>query len=458
MPTYRPRMAASLVVPVMGTRAERIEQAASSEAIQLLVNPKRIRISRNDHNHADECEVTLDWTELGVDPRMLDHGVLAAYIENADDSGIWNAGRHNCRFIGIIEHIDRSGDLDSPMQVSLKALDYTKLFLSAKPFGSSGIPDYSQTLQDAWRRVCEQTPGAEILADRLVLDIGIGETTVTTLGAAVAERFRKLGKVPTHPDTDAWAVWQQCVGMLGLISYIDLDECYVTTATNLYTEGDAPRLVWGRNITSLKESRASQVAGKGIGLTSFDPLTGTTLEAYYPPIGDPRINRKRAKATKVNEAALRKAEDREYLSFPGVSQQDVLEKIAQRVWEERSRQELEGSARTVEMWTERVNSKKQFDLLDLRAGDSVRIEFDPQDKQILTRLPTRGAQLRFLTQRGYSDDTAKLIVANIDEFARLEPTFLTKDVSIELEVDGDGGSFGIEINFINRIQVSGDTE
>src|SRR5690606_25269097 len=154
---------------------------------------------------------------------------------------------------------------------------------------SSGVPDYSQRLDDAWKRIVSQTPGAQALADRLVLE---GISDFPQLGKAVAARFRRLGKVPTRPDTDAWAGWQQCVGMLGLVSYVDRQNVIVTTATNLYTSENPPRLIWGRNILSIEEERDAALASKGVGITSFDPLTGTTLEALWPPVGDKRVKRK----------------------------------------------------------------------------------------------------------------------------------------------------------------------
>lgn len=452
---YRPRMAAELTIPVLGTRAQRIRQAASSDTVSLDVQVRRARWCANDFNHADELELELDWTEAGIDPRMLDDGTVALFLGSADQFGQWGPTVDNCRFIGTIDEVERESDGDSVPIVSIRATDFTTLFLKAKPFGSSGIPDLGMTLDEAWRLIVSQTPGAEILAARLFRSPDI--TSWPTLSKAVPSRFKKLGKVQTKPETDAWAVWQQCVGMLGLISWIDRDRCIVSTATNYYTKADPPRLVWGKNLRSLRETRNVRIAGNGVGLTSFDPTTNTVLEAVYPPDGDERIKRKRTKAKKVKQhaQATADAEKREWFSLPEVGTQEMLEEVAKRVYEERSRQELEGSASTSEMFVETV-SGLHFDLLTLHAGDNLRVEFDDSDLHWIAKLPSVIARLKALKLRGYAPDAAELIAKNLEQITQLGAVFYVKSVTGELEFREHGGHFNIDVDFVNRILITGD--
>jgi len=445
-------MAATLTVPILGTRAERINQVASSEAINLVVRPKSVRIESNDHNHADSATLVADWTEVGVDPRMLDNAVVQIFIDNADDQGNWEPSRENCRFIGLAKDVGAERESDNPAEVTFDCVDYTSLFLRAKPFGSSGIPKYSQTLDDAWRTICSQTPGASVLADRITLE---GLVTFPELGKAVSERFKKFARVPTHPDTDAWAVWQQCVGMLGLISYIRGDECVVTTATNYYTEKDSPLLMWGKNIERWGEMRHSELVAKGVGVTSFDPLLGTTLDAFWPPVGDQTIKHKRYSGKKkLSTEQIRAREERDLFAFAGITNVEALLDVARRVYEERSRQELEGHVTTQEMEIT-TESGASFDLLGLKAGDSVKVMVDPKERQLLAALPTDGARIRYLTGRGYSNDAAQLITKNMKEFAQLESKFLVKSSTLDFEISDDDGNFSVEFEYINRIQIDG---
>lgn len=448
---YRPRVAADLDVPVLGTREQRIQQEKSDEVIRVPMPVRSAKWDSNDFNHADTCSLTVDWNDTALDPRMLDDAVLRLYIGEADDYGRFQPSAANCRFIGHLRNPERSNDSDGPSLLTLDAIDYTGLFLLAKPFGSSGIPEYSLNLEQAWRKICSQVPGADILADRLLL---IGLETPPLLSTAVASRFANLGKVPTHPKTDAWAVWQQCVGMLGLISWIDKDYCIVSTATNYYTEQNPPRLIWGKNIRKLSEGRQTIQAGSGIGVTSFDPIAGKTIEALWPPEGDSRVQKKRIKATKKSQtaAAERDNEKREYFEYWGVTDPDVLLKIAERIYEERSRQEFAGEATTHEMRVGRADGSN-FDLLLLKAGDSIRVEFDEGGRHFLSTLPNDGARVRYLTNRGYDPSIALLLARNISTFNNFSPTFYTTRVQTEIEEDEDSISFSVTVNYVNRIQI-----
>lgn len=455
MTTYRPRMTALLTVPTAGKRAEKISgEEIENRGIAIPLKVRSAEHERNDHNHADSCRVQVDWKNAGIDPRLIRNATVSFYLDNADSFGNWEPKRRNCRFIGLVNECQRTLSSDDPHMVSLSALDYTTLFLKAKPFGTSGIPDFSQTLDDAWRRIVSQTPGADVLSDRLVLR---GLNSFPKLGDAVAKRFKKLGKVPVKQNTDAWAVWQQCVGMLGLISFMDLDECVVTTSTALYTGGDPPKLIWGKTIKTMTETRDPTTFDKGIGLSSFDPDTGSLIEARFPPQRDKRVRRKRVKAHKVDEASpeTRLVDSYDFFAFPGVTNKAKLLEIAQRAYEERSRQELQGTLTTHEMRT-LTEDNRPFDLMNLRAGENVKIAINEDERAILAGLPTEGARIRRLELQGYSSEAAQVISQNMNDLALLNQQFFVKRVMTRMSTETEGGDFMIEITYANRILVGGD--
>ncbi len=439
MPLYRPRARAILRTP------------AGGDVRTFPVRVRRAQLESNDHNHADTLKLSAEWRDAGVDPRLLGNATVDFYLGDASDAGRWQPTRRDLRFVGIATRVARTARESEGFSVEIEFHDFTRLFLKAKPFGTSGIPDYSQTLDDAWRRIVSQTPGAAVLASRLRRQ---GFDTWPTLGTAVAARFAKIGKVPTKPNTDAWAVWQQCVGMMGLISYVKLDEVIVTTSTDYYTAKDPPRLVWGRNILSMAESRDADRANRGVGITSFEPLSGTTLEALWPPVGDEHVRHKQVGAKKAgDESALRQAEERDYFAYPEVTNPDALLEIAKRVYEERSRQELEGSLHTAEMRVATLGGS-DFDLLALAAGDVLRVEFEQREREQLASLGGMQARVDYLVARGYSESTAEVIAASADDFGQLDPNFFTKRVTTTFEADDSDGKFEIEVNYCNRIAIA----
>lgn len=453
-------------MPSLGDRQARLREEEDDSVTTLALNPTKFSFERNDHNAADTLHVTIPLKDAGLDVRLLQNAVGVFYLANADEQGRWQPDPKNARFAGILTKPTRSMPEEDSRTFEMEFLDYTTLFLEAKPFGTSGIPKFSMSLAEAWRTVVSQTPGAEVLADRLVFR-GLAAPG-PVLGTAVAKRFSKLGRVPTKPRTDAWAVWQQCVGMMGLISFIELDTCVVTTTDAYYTNKTPPRLIMGLNVRSMTEHR-TPFFRKGIGLTSFNPATGETVEALWPPLGDPSIQKKTIKAKKVKATAksstpksdpavtARNNEDREYFTYEATSDPALLTAIAKRVYEERSRQEVEGTISTCEMQVEAVNGT-DFDLLTLGSGDNVRIELAQADKSMLMSMKLEGQTTEqmasYLVAKGYDHDVALLMAKNVAQLFTLNPVFHVKKVATS--ADGDAGEYAAEITYCNRILISGD--
>jgi hypothetical protein len=457
MTIYRPNMLVQLDVPYLGTAAERNRQEEAKDTIVVRVPAREFVIENNSFQHADSCKIVIDWKDTTLDTRMLDDAVITVFFDDADDFGRWKPTADNTVFIGHLRNPERILEEGQPGTLTLDCIDYTGLFLAAKPFGSSGVPEYSDTLEGAWRRICSQTPGAKILADNLVT-LGTDVTLNTKLGSAVASRFAQLSKVPTHPDTDAWAVWLQCVGMLGLISFIDQDVCVVTSSTNYYTERDPPLFIWGENLTRLSESRMNIDVKGGVGMVSFDPLTGKTLEAFYPPIGDPRAQRKLTAAKKKKQVAVtelsQERDKRHIFTMWGVTDPGMLLTIAERVWHQISRQELQGKLETPHLRLKTARGR-DFNLMNLKAGDDIRVKFADNLRDHILEQPSENARIAYLVERGYPVDTATLLAKNAAAFKALGDTFYVDSVRKSFTLDEDGGGdFKIEVTFINKIEVS----
>ena len=460
---WSPRVVAELTVPLVGSKVDRIAQSKTDSVVTLPLRVNQMRMVRNDHNHADELELSAEWEDAGIDPRLLGSASVRLWIGDAGDRNDWQPTDENLRFAGVLTKVGRVAK-EEGFSVSLRALDYTQLFLENKPYHPDGAPDYSMTLSQLWTHVCDYTgplledgtisSTVSSLRDRLVF---IGGASDRTIGDAVSARFHD-GAIPYDPNHDSWAVWQQCVGMLGLISFIYLDTCIVTTATDYYSAKNPPVLVWGKNLASLTEQRNVGFGGKGVAVQSFDTLTGTTIEALYPPQGDDRVKKKWA-TSKVSKKPAKHppAEQRDYFPIPNVTNQAVLEDIAKRIWEERSRQELEGTAVTYEMALETEDGSAR-DLLTLGAGEVIRVQFDQAHLASIAQMSDLGARIAYLQAQGYSYDVALLLSTNLAEVARLDATFFTRSVAVTLEATEDGGNFEVEIQFINRIQIGGDAK
>lgn len=459
----RPRMLARIYVPNVGSPSDRVQQENVDDVTELAVRVHRARWECNNHLEADEVELDGTYDDLGIDPRFLRSAEVYFHLGH-DATGNFTPTVDNLRFVGIATDVERHLSESSGMGVRIRALDYTTLFLTAKHFPPDGVPDYSQTLPDAWSRICDHTGYVDFETKSVVSTVQrlrdridfVGVDPGIVIGTAVSSRLRKLGKLQVPHDASAWTVWQTAVGSLGLISFIRGDRCIVTTATDYYTGDDPPRFIWGRNVLELRERRDVQaVSGKNVGIFSLNPLTGQVVEAYWPPLEDVK-KQKRLGASALGPSIAVRAQDYEIFPCPmPITEPSVLEEFAHRVWEERTRQELAGTMHVREMFADTL-SGKSFDLLALGSGDRIRVEIARAALTLVQRIPSISGRIEAMKSLGYSDDMAKFVVKNLDAITRVTPEFQVHRTETTLDVtDPDSGSYDMVVEYVNRIETSG---
>ncbi len=462
MPIYRPRMAAKLLVPTD------LGRAGEGSGLEFPIRPRSATLTVNDHNHADELELECQWSDLGLDPRWARSASVEFHMGEADERGDFapdsKAGSKTLRFMGIADKIERKADDGGGQIARMTFRDFTALFLAMKPFPTKGLPSFADNLKSAWERICDhvgyRTEDGGIISNvsqlRGRLEFRGGVDAERPLGESVASRFRRLATVPAKDKSDAWAIWQQCVGMLGLVSYIDRDRCVVTTSTDLFASNpeEAPKLVWGSNILEMSETAIAPRDSKGIGLSSYDPLTGKTIEATYAPPSEVKVPRVRANRKHATGTIAEPTEDLEWFEYHGVTDPSRLEEIAKRVFLERSQQELEGTLMTSEMRVGRAgNARASIDLLTLRAGDSIRVEIDPLDVSGVLSIAGVDDRTRYLIDRGYNPSAAAILARNAKRLMEFGRTFKVRSARIHLAADGDAGEFSVHVEYMNQIRL-----
>lgn len=470
MTVQRPRAFVKLFVPNVGTAQERTQQEQIDDVTQLIVRPRRVELFVNNHNEADEATIEGTYDDMGVDPRFMRNGELYVYMDDTED-GILRPAADNLRFVGICVEVKRVLGLDEK-SVHIKAQDYTCLFLNHKGgYPPDGVPTYQDTLITAWQRVCDHTGYFDLETKSVVSTVQrlrdridfVGVDGSLTIGSSVSSRLAKLGRFDPHGTVDAWAIWQTAVGSLGLISFIRGDRCIVTTATDFYTGDAPPRLIWGFNVDHIEENRdQNALSAKNVGILSHNPLTHQTMESFYPPLADvtPKgKGKKKIGASALGPGVVVRSEDYEVFDCPmPITDQATLDRFTQRVWEERSRQELKGTVRTAYIEVPRLSSSgtNPYSLLTLQAGDRIRVEIDRDALTTIQRLPSIQARVQALIVGGYSDTMAEFIAKNLNDIVNVSPEMQVHSVRVVLEVSGLGaGNFNFEIQYLNRIEVSG---
>jgi len=295
---WRVRCHAVLTVPVVGSSSEVDRKNHGANTVQLPIRVLSFELERNDHFTADSLHLSAEWRDANLDPRFLKNATVQFWAGVADDDGNWTPNGDNLRFVGIMKHCSRKL-VEGGMRLEFEFHDYTTLFLAQKPYASNGIPHFNATLKDAWSRICDHVGHWDIESGKMVSNVeqlrgslvsAIGDATLDRIiGEGVPQRIRDFGRLPVRHGDSAWDVWTRCCFCLGLITYIDLDRVVVTDSTELFAIGNAPVLMFGRNILEADEVVDTNVSNKGVGLVSYDVMTGRTIEAYYPQPGDVRI-------------------------------------------------------------------------------------------------------------------------------------------------------------------------
>lgn len=463
MAYWYPRCHVHARVPVMGTTSERYGQSTERTLIDFDFNVIKAQVTKNDFNQADEATIDINYNQAPFDPRLLSNLILYVYMANAPGTAKWQPLPSDLRFVGVGSMIERTLD-DEKKTVSVKALDYTTLFLAMKPYPqATGTPKFSQTLRQAWATICDHVGFYDFTTSEgkltsSVTDLrtnikGIPDDSVLdrTIGESVLSRIAKFGQVQIPHEADGWAAWHACVDPLGLLTWIDADTCFVARAPDYYSGKNPAVFQYGSNVRMVNESRdISSLNGKGIHTTAFDPLTGKTIESFFPRRDDPRVVKKRLSASKKQGSpGLAPVTDYEHQTYPYHCTQESLDDVAQRVWEERSRQELEGRLSTSKMTVKAKDGKTDIDILSLKHGDQIAVQLDQLALDEMRKLPTTFARSYYLLQRGFSPSVAALIASDQGYLQNLLATFVVKEVTIDYDASAE--HFETEVSFCSRI-------
>lgn len=418
--------------------------------------------TKNHHLAADELVVTVPWMEAGVDPRQIKNARGAFWLWD-DASQKFDEDTH-LRFTGICKKAQRKLGSDG-WEVELQFQDYTSLFLNMRPFPSDGIPEWTDTVPQAWQKICDNVGyrnretgkiKSSVEALRYAMVVRPPEIASRTMGDSVSQRFHAISKPTPKPRSDAWAVWQWLCASIGLVSYIDRNELIVTTTNEHYVEENAPRLMYGHNILTFEETADVHVSQKGILGKAFDPLTGRLLESAFPPPDDPRIKKSRAvvkRAAKdgrdvsLNEASA----EYEEFNFPEITTQDGLDARVREAFEEFSKQELKGKIGTAEMFLYGRDGSR-IEVAELRAGDCIYLGMDERVRDLKKFSMSESERIEYIMRTcGYIREVAELVSRNIHNRALAEPTFHIETIEVEYSL----GKFNVDITYHNKVYLTG---
>lgn len=458
--------------------------AKLAKVTELNILAKSIRVNINDYSHADTFEAELDYKSFPFDPRLIRSCGITVHIE--DMKRLYNDSEQMVRITPTEDKFDEKGKLlskgnavfigfaddssitfdDTSRTVKLEGRDFTSLFLDRTyPFGTINLEKrVDEVIQEIIDALPENNNKKIKIINKVFLETGV---QLPILSSFFGEKDKHSGKKNVRKDESFWEAIQDICSRAGLICYMELDKLIISKPRVLFEKTKTTYFVYGKNLKSLDFKRklgrrknfnivvrSLSIEGKSV-LQAQIPAEATA--AWSNAVGIPN---KEVKQEKIGADGKPVEEENAapapYMAFSvkNVVDKDHLITVAQEIYEEISRQEIEGnlSTRDMETWNFNAENKKVvegcFDLLKLRVGNPISVEIDSSDMQVLSRMSDVDQRRNFLIRQCYDQTAAELIAKNL---ARISTPFYVKAVEYSMSIDS---GFDMKVEFINFIETA----
>lgn len=423
--------------------------------------PKEVSVTINDYTEADKFTATLDYRDFPFDPRSIRAMGVTIFIQDMkalyennqkiNITGVSNQAESNIIFLGFAD--EESIQLnDRNRTVQFSGRDFTSLLLD-QPYFETPIL-MTEPLDVLIQGLLNKLPATA----KIKVENRTGEKLPTL--AQFAPSFSDTSGVRnTRKDENYWDVIQDLASKAGLIAYIELDKLIITKPRALYSVEQAKQFIYGKNLSSLNFNRKlGRQKGFNVAVRSLNLKTKDVLEVKIPEEASSEwassigIPIKRIQNVKIGVDGNKAEEDAPFISFlvPDIINRPQLIKIGENVFEELSRQQIEGSLETKEMVVTygTASNPLEFDITKLRNGTPLLIEIaDERQLANLRREKSVSQRAKALIDLGYDRQLAQVMAIALGKF---NPVFYTKAAEFRLS-QNDG--FSCSIEFVNFIEL-----
>lgn len=412
--------------------------AGTSDSYQIAAVPLEVEVLRNDHRTPDTATVTLDLRDFPFDARAFRSCRVKVMLGDvgAPDGAL---SEDDGQFIGFVDtpRVTRSEDGD---RVVLECRDYTGCFLDHR--WTAGAIAIDRPLHEVVEAIVAEVPGTDDLPNgQIGYSAGVRDVVLSDL----------LGRRAwcPQPKDDAWTILCDMLGRAGLIPVFVVDYLYILTPADFGVDRLTSQttltpvtctLAYGRDVRTLgyvrrfKEARTVQVE-----VRAYDEATRKTTTARYPVA--PIVTKKRISTQgKVTEDAAPILPY--YVS--GAYTTAALTDLAQRVYQEAARQEIEVTAETSEL-----RDADGVSLPTVGNGARLTIDITAHITTDIAGLSTAEAVARLTTgTRALPLDVATAFVASVQAANYLAVQFYVKEARHKWSRD-DGYSLSMTaINYV----------
>lgn len=417
---------------------------------------RRLSVHINDYTTADTFDAEIDYKQFPFDPRCI--RACGVTIHLADTKKVFRAdnklnliepSEENTIFQGFVD--EESIEFDEEKRtVRFEGRDFTSLLVDAKYLEGKPIP-LTTPLDVLLEDLLSQLKSTE----QIKLDNRTGKE-LPTIGQ-FAPDFGALGSSKnTTKDDNYWSIIQDLVARAGLIAFIELDKLVISTPRILYDERNAKIFVYGHNVRNLRYKRKlGRHKGFNVRVRYMDIAAKQVLTATIPEEGTQSwsdttgIPLKRVQVPVIKpDGTLDQPKDAPIITFrvANVKNKQHLVEIGEKIFEEMSRQQIEGDFETRDMET--IDKEKNiFDLTKLRVATPISITINQGDLQGISRLSSPSDREKFLIARGYDSRVARAFAETMGKFKQI---FYTKSATFTLDAER---GFSLKVDFLNFINL-----
>lgn len=429
---------------------------------------RNVTVERNDYSEADTVKLNFDYKAFPFDPRCIRACGISVFMENVkkvfdgngiqvkivpNDLPIGNKGANKV-FVGFADEASITFDEDT-RSVSFEGRDFTGLLIDTKRINTDPIP-LSKPLDEIIKDLLKEQKTTEAIevVNRTGSALPIVAKLASDLNPVTAVKNQK--RKETY-----WEIIQGLLADIGLLGFIEIDKFIISKPQNIYEKKKLKQFLYGGNIKQLNFKRKlGRAKNFNVKVVSLNPLTKTVekalipKEATTPGIAGPEItipqldkDGKKIEPPKVAD----------YVTFPvpNIVNKEQLIKIGESIFEEMSRQQIEGSFSTFEMEIPEETFDEDgirvkttpVDFSSISNGTGIRIYMKQVDMKEIGTNSTEKEKFAFLKKRGYSDDFAKAFANSVD---KINTAFYVK--SVRFEMDQENG-FSMNVEFINFIDI-----
>lgn len=425
--------------------------------------PKSVTVTINDYKEADKFEASIDYSAFPFDPRcMRAIGVqicmedVKRLYDQANKNVTITPSPDNTVFTGFADSNRMTFD-DSTRTVTIEGRDFTSLFTDQKRIVPTPVPLSNKIDAVIQALIDEQGEATE----QIVVENRTG-SELPVLSALAPDFNPFSGQKNMKKNQKYWDLMMNILGKVGLIGFIELDRFVITKPQNIYEKKQMKQFIWGK---SLKDLEFTRRVGR---MKNFNVLVRTLntskkpaeiieakipLEAVDPDFIKQHGNTEQAKIELDKDG--KKVEPPKPADYYTFFVKDVLDKntligIGENVYDEISRQQIEGSLKTFEMEIPEEKDGLSVQMVKfntIRNGTAIRIYLDQSELAAINSDSSKAEKIRFLVNRGYPRKLAQSFASSLE---RINTAFYTQSVTFHL--DSDSG-FEMDLNFINFIDI-----